>query len=257
MIRTMKPEDWEQVRDIFAYAIEEGKSTVRTVCPTWEEWDSAHRPDCRLVAEENGRVIGWVALSPISLVPAYSGLAEVSIYIAPDRRNHGIGGQLLRALCNESEKAGYWMLESRIFEENEASIALHTACGFRKVGYREKIAKDRFGRWLNTILMERRKKDPSAEGTLGVEGMERELLYNLLSPYANAEAAARLTDNPLSKTDLYTDGLTGGEGSADRRDEFASRIGLPSGMTPNALLAALRVLLTYEEYLAAVGRKSE
>lgn len=104
---------------------------------------------------------------------------------------------------------------------------------------------------------ERRKKEPSAEGTLGVEGMERELLYKLLSPYANAEAVARLTDNPLSKTDLYTDGLTGGEGSADRRDEFASRIGLPSGMTPNALLAALRVLFTYEEYLATVGRKSE
>ncbi len=104
---------------------------------------------------------------------------------------------------------------------------------------------------------ERRKKDPSAEGTLGVEGMERELLYDLLVPYANADASARLTDNPLSKTDLYEDGLTGGEGSAERRDAFAARVGLPSGMTPNALLAALRVLFTYEEYLAAVGRKSE
>ncbi len=104
---------------------------------------------------------------------------------------------------------------------------------------------------------ERRKKVPSAEGTLGVEGMERELLRKLFSPYVHSEMMARLTENPLSKTDLYEDGLTGGEGSAERRDAFAARVGLPSGMTPNALLAALRVLLTYEEYLTAVGRESE
>jgi ribonuclease M5 len=104
---------------------------------------------------------------------------------------------------------------------------------------------------------ERRKKDPSAEGTLGVEGMERELLYKLFSPYVHPEISARLTENPLSKADLYEDGLTGGEGSAERRDAFSVRVGLPSGMTPNALLAALRMLFTYEEYLAAVGRKSK
>lgn len=101
---------------------------------------------------------------------------------------------------------------------------------------------------------EKRKKAPSAEGTLGVEGMERELLRRLFAPYVNPEITARLTENPLSKTDLYIDGLTGGEGSSAKRDALATSLGLPTGMTPNALLAALRMLCTYEEYLERVGR---
>ena len=101
---------------------------------------------------------------------------------------------------------------------------------------------------------ERRKQQPSAEGTDGVEGMEQALLYDLLAPYANPAAVERARKNPLSKTDLYLDGLTGCPDSAARRDAPAQRLKLPHGMTPNAFLAALRVLLTYEEYLAAVGR---
>ena len=102
---------------------------------------------------------------------------------------------------------------------------------------------------------EKRKKNPSAEGTLGVEGMERSLLYRLFEPYANEAICSRLTDNSLSKTDFYLDGLTGGANSAQKRDAFAERLGLPAGMTPNALLAAVRMLCTYEEYLSLVGRK--
>ena len=103
---------------------------------------------------------------------------------------------------------------------------------------------------------EKRKHTPSAEGVLGVEGMERDLLWRLFLPYANADAAAiRAKENRLSKTDFYLDGLTGGEGSAARRDAFAVRLGLPAGMTPNALLAAVRVLCTYEEYCTLVGRE--
>ena len=102
---------------------------------------------------------------------------------------------------------------------------------------------------------EKRKMQVSAEGILGVEGMENDLLYQIFEPYANADAvAARMAENPLSKTDLYEDGLTGGEGSAQKRDALCMRLGLPAGMTPNALLAALRVLCTYEEYCALVGR---
>ena len=102
---------------------------------------------------------------------------------------------------------------------------------------------------------EKRKSEASAEGILGVEGMERTLLYELFSPYANADVVeSRMAQNPLSKTDLYEDGLTGGEGSREKRDALCVRLGLPTGMTPNALLAALRVLCTYEEYCALVGR---
>ncbi len=103
--------------------------------------------------------------------------------------------------------------------------------------------------------VEKRKRAPSAEGVLGVEGMERDLLRELFRPYADADAARqRVCENPLSKVDLYEDGLTGGTDSRARRDALAERLGLPAGMTPNALLAALRVLCTYEEYCAAVGR---
>lgn len=101
---------------------------------------------------------------------------------------------------------------------------------------------------------EKRKKAPSAEGILGVEGMERELLFQLFSPYSDAQFALRMQENPLSKVDFYVDGLTGGADSATRRDEFAARLGLPPSMTPNALLAATRMLCTYEEYLKLVGR---
>ena len=102
---------------------------------------------------------------------------------------------------------------------------------------------------------EKRKKQASAEGKLGVEGMERELLYKLLEPYADENALKTRVENRLSKTDLYIDGLTGGKDSSVRRDELAKKFGLPSGMTPNALLAALKMISTYEEYLSAVGRK--
>lgn len=102
---------------------------------------------------------------------------------------------------------------------------------------------------------ERRKEKPSAEGILGVEGIENAKLYEILAPYADPEAVeARAQENPLSKTDFYIDGLTGGEGSAVRRDDFAERLGLPRSMTPNALLAATRMLCSYEEYCALVGR---
>ena len=105
---------------------------------------------------------------------------------------------------------------------------------------------------------EKRKDLPSAEGTLGVEGMERELLQKILAPYADAERMdARLRENPLSKTDFYIDGLTGGENSREKRDALAKKLGLPPKMTPNALLAALRLLCSYEEYCELVGREKK
>ena len=108
---------------------------------------------------------------------------------------------------------------------------------------------------------EKRKSEPSKEGMLGVEGMENNLLYDLLKPFSSendtkaSEKLQKIAQNPLSKVDFYVDGLTGGENSSQRRDELAKKFGLPSGMTPNALLEALKVVATYEEYLSAVGRK--
>ena len=101
---------------------------------------------------------------------------------------------------------------------------------------------------------EKRKSVPSAEGTLGVEGMENEILRELLLPFENDGISARLSENPISKTDFYEDGLSGGADSANRRDLLAAKLSLPAGMTANALLAALKILISYEEYLELVER---
>jgi ribonuclease M5 len=104
---------------------------------------------------------------------------------------------------------------------------------------------------------ERRKAVPSAEGTLGVEGMETGLLRKLFEPYSDPAAVAALAENPLSKTDFYIDGLSGGAGSAAKRDALASALGLPEGMSANALLSALRMICPYEKYLELVGRRND
>ncbi len=104
---------------------------------------------------------------------------------------------------------------------------------------------------------EKRKAEPSKEGTLGVEGMEGELLRSIFAPYACVgenmpDAYAMSLQSPLSKADFYRDGLSGGDDSAKKRDDLAKMLSLPSGMTANALLAAVKLLLTYDEYLEKV-----
>ena len=106
--------------------------------------------------DEKGQMLGWVALSPTSSRCAYRGVAEVSIYIAETARNKGVGERLLNAVISDSEENGIWTLQSGILEVNRPSRLLHKKCGFREIGYRERVAKDSQGKWQNTILMERR-----------------------------------------------------------------------------------------------------
>ncbi len=96
---------------------------------------------------------------------------------------------------------------------------------------------------------EARKAEPSAAGFLGVEGQERDLLFELLAPFAG-ECVPR---GAITKVDLFEDGLSGGMNSSARRDALAAHFSLPAGMTPNALLAALCVIATKEEYKKAVS----
>ena len=102
---------------------------------------------------------------------------------------------------------------------------------------------------------EKRKSLPSAEGTLGVEGIDREIIYGILKPYSDDGAYTASLENPLSKTDFYIDGLSGKDDSTARRDELCVKVGLPNKMTANAMLAALRLMISYDEYLSLVGRK--
>ena len=155
-IRSMTPEDWPAVARIYQEGMDTNLATFQTECPSWEEWNAAHLQQCRLVAVVDDAVAGWAALSPYSSRSVYSGVAHLSIYIGQEARGVGVGKALLTAMIAASEEAGFWTLQSGIMENNAASIALHNSCGFRLVGYREKIAQDRNGVWRNTLLMERR-----------------------------------------------------------------------------------------------------
>jgi L-amino acid N-acyltransferase YncA len=154
-ISKMSAEDWEAVRSIFQDGIATGQATFETEVPSWTAWDRARHTDCRLVARHGSQVVGWAALSPVSSRVVYAGVAEVSIYIAQDARGRGVGRALLQALVESSEDAGVWTLQASMFPENEVSIGLFEACGFRVVGVRERIARH-YGVWRNTVLMERR-----------------------------------------------------------------------------------------------------
>jgi len=148
---------WEDVRTIYLDGIATKQATFQTEAPSWEEWDKAHLAALRYVAIVNNAIAGWAVLSSVSSRCVYSGVTEVSVYIHKDFRKKGIGQALLQKLITESEANSIWTLQSGIFPENTASIALHEKLGFRKIGYREKVGK-MDGVWRDTLLMERRSK---------------------------------------------------------------------------------------------------
>jgi len=154
-VHPMEPSDWESVRRIYEEGIAGGHATFETVAPGYAEWDARHHSRCRLIFEADDGIAGWAALSPVSSRAVYSGVAEVSVYVASRFHRQGIGAALLDALVSASAVDCFWTLQASIFPENEASIALHRKHGFRIVGYRERIAQLR-GIWRDTVLMERR-----------------------------------------------------------------------------------------------------
>ena len=155
-VRPMELDDWSEVVEIYYQGIQTNNATFNTSCPSFEEWDKAHIEECRLVAQLDGEVVGWAALCRYSQRECYKGVAEVSVYVDINHRGRGVGALLLGTLVTESEDAGYWTLQSSIMQTNIPSIKLHEKCGFRSVGFRERIAKDRFGVWRNTVIMEHR-----------------------------------------------------------------------------------------------------
>jgi L-amino acid N-acyltransferase YncA len=107
-----------------------------------------------VVAEEDGDVIAWAAAHPYRSRAAYSGIGEFSMYVARERRGRGLGRAALAALIEECDRRGYWKLVSRIFPENEASLALCRSLGFREVGiYRRHGKLD--GEWRDCVIVER------------------------------------------------------------------------------------------------------
>ena len=154
-VEPMRPADWPEVVAIYKEGMETGVGTFEVVAPSWDDWDAGRLVHSRLVAREDGRVIGWAALSAVSKRACYSGVADVAIYVARLARGKGVGRTLLEALIASAEAQGIWTLQGVTMAGNSASIALHQRCGFRVVGRRERIAK-RDGCWHDTVLLERR-----------------------------------------------------------------------------------------------------
>jgi L-amino acid N-acyltransferase YncA len=156
----MKSGDWEQVRSIYLEGIATGNLTFEAYAPDWERWDFTHLPEHRFVVREGDTVLGWAALSPVSVRRVYCGIAELSLYVAAARRGRGLGSALLRAIIESTEKAGIWTLQGGIFPENSASLHLVKKHGFREIGRRERIGKMTYGvlagTWRDVILVERR-----------------------------------------------------------------------------------------------------
>jgi L-amino acid N-acyltransferase YncA/protein-tyrosine-phosphatase len=156
-IRALKADDWPEVATIYAAGIATGNATFETEAPTWEDWNAAHRTDLRFVAVQDTAIVGWIAAGAVSDRCCYGGVVEHSVYVHPDHQGQGIGRLLLNFLIDRSEAVGVWTIQTGIFPENAASIALHQACGFRKVGRRERLGQLN-GTWRDVLLLERRSR---------------------------------------------------------------------------------------------------
>ena len=151
IVRPLLPSDWPAVAAIFSEGIATGDATFET----WDAWDARHLPEHRFVAEIDGQVTGWIAVVPYSSRAVYRGVGEESVYVAERARGSGVGSALLSTLIASARDGGLWTLQAGVFPENEASLALHRAHGFREVGRRERIG-ELAGVWRDVVLLELR-----------------------------------------------------------------------------------------------------
>ncbi|MER5641365.1 N-acetyltransferase family protein [Kitasatospora sp. NPDC002227] len=155
-VAPMTADHAEEVLAVYQAGIDGGNATFETAAPTWEAFDTGRLREHRFVAlDGSSRVLGWVAASRVSDRCAYAGVVEHSVYVHPDAQGRGIAGLLLRELITSTEAAGIWTIQSGVFPENAASLAVHAKAGFRVIGTRERIGRHR-GLWRDVLLIERR-----------------------------------------------------------------------------------------------------
>jgi len=153
-VRALEPGDWPAVRRIYAEGIATGDATFETEVPDQAVLD-AWLPGHRWVAETDGRIAGWAAAKRVSDREVYRGVAETSLYVGDGFRGRGVGKALAHRQVTAADTDGLWTLQTTIFPENRASIALHRSAGFRTIGLRERIGRHH-GVWRDTVLLERR-----------------------------------------------------------------------------------------------------
>ncbi|MFE3449840.1 GNAT family N-acetyltransferase [Nonomuraea sp. NPDC059194] len=152
-IRPMRDADAAEVLAIYQAGLDTGQAGFETAAPSWESFTADKHLRYVAADTETGDVVGWIAASPVS--PRHAGVIEHSVYVHPGCQAHGIGRALLAAFIAASEDAGIWTIQSGVFPENTASLALHQALGFRVIGTRERVGRHH-GVWRDVILMERR-----------------------------------------------------------------------------------------------------
>jgi len=158
VVRPLTPDDWPLVEAIWAEGIATRNATFETETPSWEAFDATRHRGHRLVAvDDDGALLGWAALAPVSRRPCYEGVAENSVYVSADARGRGVGRSLMEALVASADADGIWTIQTNVFPENTASVALHERVGFRVVGRRDRIAQ-LDGIWRDTLLLERRSR---------------------------------------------------------------------------------------------------
>jgi phosphinothricin acetyltransferase len=157
-IRPMHADDADAVLRIYQAGLDAGNASFEPTAPPWPAFDAAKLPDHRFVAVEDDTVLGWVAVSAVSSRCVYAGVVEHSVYVDPGAQRRGVGLALLDALIASTEAAGIWTIQSGIFPENTASLALHQRAGFRVVGVRERLGRhaSQGNRWRDVVLLERR-----------------------------------------------------------------------------------------------------
>ena len=153
----MDAADWDDVRRIYALGIATRNATFETEVPSAEALDAKWVPGQRWVITVDEAVAGWAAMTPTSTRECYRGVAESSIYIDTAIAGRGLGKQPLAHQVDAALEAGFWTLQTSIFPEYEASLAIHRKAGFRDVGRRERIAQ-LHGIWCDTILLELRRR---------------------------------------------------------------------------------------------------
>lgn len=155
VLRPMRAADADDVLAVYQAGLDGGDASFETSAPGWPQFDAARLPGHRWVATDAAALLGWVAVSPVSPRPVYAGVVEHSVYVAAAAHGRGVGLALLRRLIGSTEAAGIWTIQSGVFPENLASLALHERAGFRVIGVRERVGRHH-GRWRDVVLLERR-----------------------------------------------------------------------------------------------------
>jgi L-amino acid N-acyltransferase YncA len=155
-VRPMGPDDADRVLAIYQAGLDGGDASFETTAPTWAAFDAGRLPTHRFVAvDRDGIVVAWIAVSPTSARAVYAGVVEHSVYVDPAAQGRGAARLLLDTLIASTEAAGIWTIQSGVFPENTASLALHERAGFRIIGVRERVGRHH-GRWRDVVLLERR-----------------------------------------------------------------------------------------------------